>query len=258
MTAAEGTSPPSAAASRWADSGGLRIHYLDSDPDAGASPGDVPIVFVPGFGEEAEEHRAFIEALQPRRVIVVDLRGRGRSDAPAAGYGVDEHAADLDAVVRALGLRRLHLVSYSRGTTYALRWATTHPEHVASYLIGDYPALQHIPPAWFPPKAETSKWRGRPVSERMPVPAIRALFAEAVSIEMWDDLRHLTGPLMVIRGGQPGAMLDEAWTQGFRDAVPSVRIETFEDSAHDLWLPDPTRFVRTVAGFIDQVEAGAR
>lgn len=240
--------------SRFADHGTVRIHFLDS----GHGDGDdrIPVVFVPGFGEEAMEHLPFIEALRPRRTIVVDLRGRGRSDAPESGYGMDEHAADLDAAIHAAGLDRLHLVSYSRGTTYAMRWATTHAERLASYTIGDYPAEQVIPPAWFPPKAEKSKWRGRPVSERMPVPAIRRLFADAVALDMWEDLRRLNCPMLLIRGGAQGGMLNDASTARYREVVARLQVETFEESAHDLWNPDPLRFVRTLAQFLDNNETG--
>lgn len=238
--------------SRFADNGSVRIHFLDS----GEADSRTPVVFVPGFGEEAMEHAPLIEALRPRRTIVVDLRGRGRSAIPESGYGMEEHAADLDAVIRETGLKRLHLVSYSRGTTYAMRWATTHPEYLASYTVGDYPAAQIIPPAWFPPKAEKSKWRGRPVSERMPVPAIRRLFADAVAIDMWQDLRRLACSMLVIRGGAQGAMLDDAGTDRYRQVVARLQVETFEDSAHDLWHPDPLRFARTVAQFLDTNETG--
>jgi non-heme chloroperoxidase len=244
-------SEPASIDSRHALNGGVRIHFLDSR----GGDGGTPVVFVPGFGEEAMEHLSFIEALRPRRCIVVDLRGRGRSDVPESGYGMEEHAADLDAVIRETGLKRIHLVSYSRGTTYAMRWATTHPGFVASYSIGDYPAAQIIPPAWFPPKAEKSQWRGRPVAERMPVPAIRRLFADAVALDMWEDLRRLHCPMLVVRGGAQGAMLDEAAGNRYREVVANLTIETFEQSAHDLWNPDPSRFARTVAHFLDGIEA---
>ena len=248
--ASKATNAPAPMQSRHATRGAVRIHFLDSGPGDGRTP----IVFVPGFGEEALEHIPLIDAFRPRRTIVVDLRGRGRSDVPESGYGMEEHAADLDAVIRETGLLRLHLVSYSRGTTYAMRWATTHADRIESYSIGDYPAAQIIPPAWFPPKAEKSKWRGRPVSERMPVPAIRRLFADAVAIDMYQDLRRLNCPMLLIRGGAPGGMVDEATANRYRDVVERLQVETVESSAHDLWNPDPLRFARTVAQFLDSNE----
>jgi len=200
------------------------------------------------------EYLGFIDALRPRRTLVVDLRGRGRSDVPESGYTLDDHASDLDAVVRHINTPLVHLVSFSRGTGYAMRWATLNPGRLKSYTIGDYPAEQIVPPAWFPAKSETSKWRGRPVNERMPVPAIRRMFADAVNLSMWDDLKRLRCPIQVIRGGAEGGMIDAARVARYREVAADVHVETFEESGHDLWLPDPLRFPGRVAAFVAQAE----
>jgi pimeloyl-ACP methyl ester carboxylesterase len=241
--------------SHWTNNGPVRIHYLDSNPNASS---EIPIVFVPGFGEEATEYLGFIEALRPRRTLVVDLRGRGRSDVPETGYTIDDHASDLDAVVRGMGVKQIHLVSFSRGTCYSMRWATLNPGYLKSYTIGDYPAEQIVPPAWFHVKSETSNWRGRPVNERMPVRAIRRMFADAVNVSMWDDLKRLRCPIQVIRGGAEGGMVDAARVARYREAVADLHVETFEESGHDLWLPDPLRFPRRVAAFVADAEARSR
>jgi pimeloyl-ACP methyl ester carboxylesterase len=241
--------------SRWVHNGPTRIHYLDSKPDASS---EIPIVFVPGFGEEAMEHLPFLEVVAPRRCLIVDLRGRGKSDVPQSGYTIDHHADDLESVVNAANLKKVHLASFSRGTGYAMRWATRHPDRVASYCIGDYPPAQIVPPAWFQEKTLTSKWRGRPVNERMPVEAIRRLFADAVDMDLGPDLRRLTCPMLVMRGAKEGSMLDETRAERYRDVVADLRVEVFEESAHDLWVPDPTRFARAVTAFADEAEGRAR
>ena len=51
-------------------------------------------------------------------------------------------------------------------------------------------------------------------------------------------------------------MLDEAATARYREVVARLQVETFEESAHDLWSPDPLRFVRTLAQFLDSNETG--
>ncbi|MCB0997630.1 MAG: alpha/beta fold hydrolase [Acidimicrobiales bacterium] len=238
---------------KFANNQGVRLHYLDSGGLDSGGQGE-PALFVPGFGEEAAEHTAVIEALAPRRTLVVDLRGRGRSDAPASGYSLAEHIADMEAIVAAAGVERVHLASYSRGTSYALGWATRHPEQVASLTIGDYPARQIKPPAWFAEKAPTRDWRGRPIVERMSAPAIAALIGEAVDIELWDRLDALDCPVLLIRGGAPGAIVDDALEARYRDHLGDLTVECFEDSAHDLWDPDPHRFVRTWHAFLAKVE----
>src|ERR1700730_958422 len=121
-------------ASRWARNREVRLHYLEARPSA---PGTAVLV-VPGFGEEAADHIALVEAVAPRRAVAVDLRGRGPSAVTADGYRIEDHVRDLEAVVAASGIERLHLVTYSRGTTYGLAWAFAHLDQVASITIGDY------------------------------------------------------------------------------------------------------------------------
>lgn len=61
----------------------------------------------------------------PYRALTLDLRGTGRSDAPAGPYDVDTLAADLEAVLSAADARRAHLVGAGLGGMVALRYART-------------------------------------------------------------------------------------------------------------------------------------
>src|SRR4051794_5466182 len=112
--------------SAWADNEGVRLHFLDS----GGPGGPAPILFVPGLSDVADEYAWLLDAWRPRRTLIVDLRGRGRSDAPATGYRPVDHAGDIVAVLAARAIPRVHLVTFSRGTSYALTWALAHPDAV--------------------------------------------------------------------------------------------------------------------------------
>lgn len=56
------------------------------------------------------------------RVVTMDLRGFGNSDAPAYGYHYDQMADDIYQVVRTLGLRAFTLVGFSMGGAIVLRY----------------------------------------------------------------------------------------------------------------------------------------
>ena len=60
------------------------------------------------------------------RCIAYDRRGHGRSEVPAHGYDYDTLADDLDAVIEALDLRDLTLVSHSMAGGEAVRYLTRH------------------------------------------------------------------------------------------------------------------------------------
>ena len=61
------------------DHTGARIRFLDS----GGDDRGAPIIFVPGFTCVADDYTGILPDLG-RRVIVVELRGHGRSTAPKA------------------------------------------------------------------------------------------------------------------------------------------------------------------------------
>src|SRR5438045_7461358 len=56
------------------------------------------------------------------RVITYDRRGFGRSSKPTIGYNYDTFAADLDVVLKTLGLRDVALVGFSMGTGEVTRY----------------------------------------------------------------------------------------------------------------------------------------
>ena len=119
--------------SRFTQNGDARLHYLDSGgDDRGAS-----IVFVPGMTDIADDYTEVLRFFG-RRTVVVELRGHGRSNAPTSGYDLVTLSADVGAVVDAVTDGPVHVVTFSRGTSYAIAWALTHPSRVRSLAIGDY------------------------------------------------------------------------------------------------------------------------
>lgn len=78
------------------------------------------------------------------RVISLDLRGFGRSDAPAEGYGYDQMAADLYQVVQSLNLCRFVLVGFSMGGAIVLRYMRLYQGYGVKKLI----LLAAAAPCW--------------------------------------------------------------------------------------------------------------
>jgi pimeloyl-ACP methyl ester carboxylesterase len=240
--------------SRFANNDGVRLHYLDSDP----SDRRDPVVFVPGLSDVADDY-APVLAEFGRRTIVIDLRGRGRSDLPEKGFAREHHMADIGAVLRQADVDRFHLATFSRGTAYALPYALSHPARVRSMTIGDYIAGEmSFPGESWPEQFVSGRWRGQPVSERVSLHAIRGIASESVERRYWAELKTLNPHLMVVRAGRAreGAhvFIDETAKADFRRAMPSVEIVSFDDCGHDLFRNDPTRYPRLVAQFIARAE----
>ena len=76
---------------------------------------ETPVILVHGITETAATWEPLIERLTPRRrVIVMDLRGHGRSGT-AANYDLSEMAGDVVALASNLNIIRPHLVGHSLG-----------------------------------------------------------------------------------------------------------------------------------------------
>ena len=85
-----------------------------------------PVVFVPEAGlggwSWGWQHAA---VAGPYEAIVWDLRGTGRSDAPAGPYALETLVGDLEAVLADCGVRNAHVVGCGLGGAIALRAART-------------------------------------------------------------------------------------------------------------------------------------
>ncbi len=105
-----------------------------SDDGAG-----IPVVLLHGLTASRRYVVMGSQALQRagHRVVAYDARGHGASSpAPApGGYGYEDLAADLTAVLDALGIERAVLAGASMGAHTLLRLALDAPERVAAVAV---------------------------------------------------------------------------------------------------------------------------
>lgn len=229
---------------RWTERSGPRIRYLDNAPD---HPVGLPILFSPGLSDFADEYVEMLEFFLPRRVLVVEVRGRGKSDAPAAGYEAADHVGDLDAVLTEEAIDRFHLATFSRGTTWGLQLAIAAPGRVASVSLGDYQAAEIALDQDFVDRQLATRFRGKPMSARIPRHVLDRVAADSVGREMWDELGRMSSPLLVARAE---GILDDTQIARYRSARPDVEVVTVPDSAHDLFRADRLFYPRAIAEFI--------
>ena len=234
----------------FVDHDGVRLHALDNGRIDAKSP---TVLAIPGMGEYADEYRWLLDALGDRRVVVVDVRGRGRSDVPESGYTWEHHIADVRAVVDALEVDRPIVVAFSRGSSYALGYALSFPNDVRGLVVGDYFARHVGLPAEIADQQLQSKIRGTVMSERMSEHAVRQVFAESREVPLWDRLVELQCPVLVIRGGRKSALVGEELAAQWREALPSVQMEIITDAGHDLWSRDVDAYLAVLLPFLESV-----
>ncbi|MDP3278495.1 MAG: alpha/beta hydrolase [Deltaproteobacteria bacterium] len=72
------------------------------------------------------------------RLVYVDLRGHGQSDAPpdASGYTISAAAGDLESLLRAQSVDRpVDVIAHDFGAAIAMEFARTHPERVRRMVL---------------------------------------------------------------------------------------------------------------------------
>ncbi len=103
-----------------------------------AGSGLDPVVCLHGITAQS---RAFTTAARlvgrDRGLVGVDLRGRGDSDKPDSGYGLEAHAGDVIRVLDHLGLGDATIAGHSMGAFVALRTALAYPDRVRALVLLD-------------------------------------------------------------------------------------------------------------------------
>jgi pimeloyl-ACP methyl ester carboxylesterase len=125
------------------DSNGVALHV----EDRGA--GNPSLVFLHYYGGSSRTWKHVTAKLAPIfRTITIDHRGWGESDAPEAGYGLADLAADAEGVIAALNLQRYMLVGHSMGGKVAQLMASRQPVGLAGLiLVAPSPPSPMIMPA---------------------------------------------------------------------------------------------------------------
>jgi len=123
--------------------------------------------------------------IQDFHVILVDLRGHGKSDRPADGYHMDAMASDVIAVLDALEVEKAHIVGSSLGAEVGLSMAANYPHRVHSLVcegalfneFGPYGLWNGTEEEFFAHAEETLK--GIREREEKPFPSLDALAEES-------------------------------------------------------------------------------
>jgi non-heme chloroperoxidase len=236
---------------RFTSRSGVNIHYLDNDP---AEPQGLPIVFSGGIVDAADDYLAMLDFVSPRRLVVIDVRGRGRSESPPTGYSLDELATDLEAVVDECGFDRFHLMTFSRGTPTALTLAFHRPHMIASISVGDYQLAEIGLPPEYVDRQMTLTWRGKAMADRVERHVIEGIQQTSRSRPLWDDVAALRVPVLFVRGTGEGAMgASEEIVEKYRAAIPDVEVVSLEGVGHDLFRQDRLAYPDAVVEFVSRL-----
>ena len=228
-------------------SDGVNIHRVDTIID----PEFPTILYLPGLSSEAIEGIKHLTPLLGENINVASMsfRGRGRSSTPEKGYGIEDHAKDLDLVVRDLNAKKLVLIATSVSALYAIKYLETYgPQAVDRFVIVDHPLkVRKLRDGWADDFSKITVG-GVPVTSTMRRSALDAVEQESAEVNLYPQLRNAAIPTLVMYPTVPKGIISDSDVSAY-GSMPHVRMVEFEDSDHFIRLRQPEKYLQEVGKF---------
>ncbi|MGO4547369.1 alpha/beta fold hydrolase [Paenibacillus sp. 2TAB23] len=235
--------------SKHVKNGEIAIHYLDSLH--GSDHAKSTLVVCPGLSETADEYIDLLEAVQPRRSVILSFRGRGESETPSFGYNLEEHISDIEAVVQDAGLGPFHLFSYSRGVSYALGYALKHKSKVKSIMVGDYPPEHRAMDKEWPEDYIDNYLIPSNRTQQIRPDAVRGIQKESRQIDIKGNFDM---PVLVARGLLEGSLVADSDLERYKSMCSKLTVKEYAASGHALKGQDKETFYKDIVAFIDSID----
>jgi 3-oxoadipate enol-lactonase len=259
---------------------GVELAYTDQGPDI--SPKGLPILFLHAFPLSKTMWEPQIQALADRfRVITLDLRGHGESDAPLWCYTMEQFADDVKGLLDHLAIRQAVLAGLSMGGYVLFACYRQYPDRVKALILADTRAGADTPEgkAGRYAMAQAAYKEGVSTVEEAMLPrllsptALRekpALVEEVRSIIRSTPLSGIVGDLMAMTDRADSLPLlssiscptlvivgEEDQTTPPTEArlmakrIPGARLEIIPGAGHLANLEQPDAFNRAVTSFLE-------
>jgi 3-oxoadipate enol-lactonase len=256
----------------------VALHHLDE----GRGP---TILLLHGLGGDHAVWNSLLPTLTKEfRVLAPDLRGHGRTPAPAgASLDFAEHEADLRHLLESAGVARAHLVGLSAGALLALRFTVDDPTRVASLvsIAGAVNVDNHT-------RAITDRWVETYQKEGLDayvlrlakdlyypdwieahleyVDRLRSQSAELEygSVVRWReairqfDLRGRVGKIRVptlIVHAMDDQVMDVAHARLLRQSIPGAELRLLAQTGHMVPIERPEETATTIRDWVRKVES---
>jgi pimeloyl-ACP methyl ester carboxylesterase len=254
---------------------GTRIHYRVSGPADGEA-----VVLIMGLGMDMSGWDAMLPHLERYRVLRIDNRGAGLSDAPDRPYTIAGMARDVAEVMRAAGIGSAHVYGASLGSMVAQELALSYPDLVRTLVLGcPSPGVISVPgapgilrllvsgqrltreeafrrtaPYLFHAALENPAALQEVLQQRLAMPFRVVGFRRQLEAVMrWSSLsrlRRIKVPTLVVHGDHD-RLIPIANGRMIARLIPNARLHVVKGAGHVYSVDAPGDAARAVLAFLD-------
>lgn len=259
---------------------GVTLAYIDTGNPTGPA-----VVLIHGYTDNARDWVPMLPYLSKRfRLILVDIRGHGKSSKPECCYTRLDFAYDIKLLLDALSIRQADVIGHSLGSIIAQTFAEYWPERTHRVVLisstGGRPPGSTAP-SQFDYAAEIRKlkdpidpdspfmiawWdsptpvnpdfirRQRQDAAAIPLKVWLAVLDEALPTatayaDLQSTLPRLKAPTLLIWGSKDPIM-EEPMRRTLRDALPGAEVKVFAGLGHNPFWEDPSAVARVINTFL--------
>ena len=256
------------------------IAYIDT-----GNPTGPPVVLIHGYTDSARDWVPILPYLSKRfRLLLVDIRGHGKSSKPECCYTRIDFAYDVKLLLDALSIGKADIVGHSLGSIIAQTFAEYWPERTRRVVLisstGGRPPDSSAPPQ-FDFAAEIRKlkepidpdspfmiawWdsptpvdpdfirRQRQDSAAIPLKVWLAVLDQGLATstqyaDLQSTLPRLKAPTLLIWGGNDPIM-EPPVRKTLMDALPTAQVKVFEGLGHNPFWENPDAVARVINTFL--------
>lgn len=257
---------------------GMVIHTSVEGPEE--APAEAPVlVFANSLGTDLRVwHGVAARLVQSYRIVRYDKRGHGLSSCPPAPYRLDDHVADLAALLDRLEISRAVVVGLSVGGMIALGLAAARPDLVRGLVLSDtahrigspdmwntridairaggIAALaEPILERWFSAAFRSQKpddlagWRH--MLTRTPAEGYIGTCMAIRDADLTDVARRIAVPALCLVGSEDGATPPDL-VRSLAELIPGAGFEMIDGVGHLPCVEAPDTVADLIAGFLQE------
>lgn len=243
------------------------------------NPDGEPLLLIHGFTDNARSWSLIAPHLADRRLIAMDLRGHGKSEAPECCYALIDLAHDAKLLLDALNIEQADVAGHSLGSMTAQTLAARWPERVGKLVLVSstssmaevakrggwlWEAIHGLEPPIDPNSQFMKDWyanpnpvdeeflsRERAESAAVPLQVWKGVLYEGAAQEFGRMLPDVKAPVLVLWGDQD-SLFAKADQDALKAALPAAEFKAYPGLGHNMFWEEPEEVAADIKDFLQK------